>query len=99
MIALRRSAEYQELFIYGEFNPVYETEPGIIGYERRLNDQKVLIINNAKSTEAVLPMSGMVKKILLSNYENTILQNNSIKLQRFQLLILEPISSNLDKNN
>ncbi|MBD5515084.1 MAG: alpha-glucosidase [Lachnospiraceae bacterium] len=91
MISLRKSDEFQELFIYGEFTPIYETEPGIIGYERRLNDKRVLIINNAKSTEAILQVSGTIKKILLSNYKNTVLQNGIIKLHRYQLLILERV--------
>lgn len=91
MISLRKSDEFQELFIYGAFAPIYETEPGIIGYERSLNDKKVLVINNAKPTETILPVTGIMKKILLSNYENTVLENDMIRLQRYQLLILERV--------
>ncbi|MDE5696914.1 MAG: alpha-glucosidase [Lachnospiraceae bacterium] len=89
MISLRKSDEFQELFLYGEFTPVYEAEPGVIGYERRLDDKSVLVINNAKPTETILPILGTIKKVLLSNYENPVLQNDNIKLQRYQLLILE----------
>lgn len=89
MIALRKSEEYQELFIYGDFTPIYESKPGVIGYERSLNGQKVLIINNAKSEETVLPALAAIRKVLLSNYENVTLQDDIIRLQRYQLLVLD----------
>lgn len=91
MISLRKSDEFQELFIYGAFAPIYEAEPGIIGYERSLNDKKVLVISNANPAEAILPVPGIMKKILLSNYENTVLENDMIRLQRYQLLIVERV--------
>ena len=89
MIALRKSEEYQELFIYGDFTPIYESKPGVIGYERSLNGQRVMIINNAKSEETVLPALGAIRKVLLSNYENVTLQDDIIRLQRYQLLVLD----------
>lgn len=93
MIALRKSEEYQELFIYGDFIPKYETESGIIGYQRNLGNKSVLIINNAKSEETALPITGKIKKVLLSNYNNDILSNESIHLQRYQFVVLELDSS------
>lgn len=89
MIALRKSENFQELFIYGDITPLYETESGIIGYERRLHAKRVVIINNAKSTDAVLPLSGKVKQVLLSNYENVMIKDRIVRMKRFQLLVLE----------
>lgn len=93
MIALRKSEEYQELFIYGDFIPKYETESGIIGYQRNLGNKSVLIINNAKSEETALPITEKIKKVLISNYNNDILSNESIHLQRYQFVVLELDSS------
>lgn len=89
MIALRKCEEFQDLFIYGDITPIYETESGIIGYKREFNQKKVIIINNATPRTVVLPLLGTVKKVLLSNYKDIILTDSTIQMQRFQLLALE----------
>lgn len=89
MVALRKSETYQDLFIYGDIVPMYETESGIIGYERRLNNKSVLIVINAKPNETVLLLSRKIKGVLLSNYKKIRLQDDVLRLQRFQILVLD----------
>lgn len=89
MIALRKSGDFQELFIYGSFTPVYEEEPGVIAYRRSYDGRSVLIINNAKPQETALALPGTVTNTLLSNYDKVILNDGMIQLKRYQTVVLE----------
>lgn len=89
MIALRKSEAFQELFIYGSITPMYASESGIIGYERSLGSRSVVIVINTRSEAAVLSLPGKIKRVLLSNYSNVTLPDDALRLERFQVLVLE----------
>lgn len=89
MIALRKSEDFQELFIYGSFEPIYEEESGVIAYTRSYNDRSVIIINNAKPAETTLTLPGPVKDMLLSNYSTVDINESTIRLKRYQMVVME----------
>lgn len=89
MIALRKSGDFQELFIYGSFDPLYEDEPGVIAYRRSYDGRSVAVINNAKPDEAALTLPGTVKSTLLSNYDTIVINSGIIHLKRYQTVVLE----------
>lgn len=89
MIALRKSGDFQELFIYGSFTPIYEEEPGIIAYKRSYDGRSVLIVNNAKPEETTLVLPDTVKNMLLSNYDTVILNDGMLRLKRYQTAVME----------
>lgn len=89
MIALRKSEEYQNLFIYGEFIPVFEKIDGVIAYERKDIGKHVLVINNAKPDRERLQFDYLVKKILLSNYGKVIIENGYLELEAYETAIFE----------
>lgn len=68
MVAVRRRADLEETFIYGEFLPRYEKEDGILAYERKDEKNRVLVLTSARSETAELPFEGKVGEILLDNY-------------------------------
>lgn len=89
MIALRKSDEYSELFIYGSLTPVYEKTDGVIAYEREYQGRCVLIICNLKAALQELPFGWKVKKILLSNHKDVNIKKEKIYLRGYEVVIVE----------
>lgn len=86
MIALRKRADLNELFIYGETVPCRLELDGVIAYERRLSDKSVWVFCNT-NPEAVFVSDGPeIHEILLSNYQDTDSKDN-LQLKPFQILI------------
>ena len=69
MVAVRRRADLEETFIYGEFLPRYEKEDGILAYERRDEKNRLLILTSARKERVKLPFEERVGEILLDNYD------------------------------
>lgn len=67
LIALRKSDDYLDTFTYGDFVPAYETEPGILAYLRKGENQTILVAGNYGETARTLPLAGPVQKVLLTN--------------------------------
>ena len=89
MIALRKSDEYSELFIYGSLTPVYEKTDGVIAYEREYQGRCVLVICNLKAAPQELPFGWNVKKILLSNHKDVNIKKEKIYLRGYEVVIVE----------
>ena len=89
MIALRKSDEYSELFIYGSLIPVYEKTDGVIAYEREYQGRCVLVICNLKAAPQELPFGWNVKKILLSNHKDVNIKKEKIYLRGYEVVIVE----------
>lgn len=89
MIALRKSDEYSELFIYGSLTPVYEKTDGVIAYEREYQGRCVLVICNLKAAPQELPFGWNVKKILLSNHKDVNIEKEKICLRGYETVIAD----------
>ena len=90
LIALRKSPEFKETFVYGRVVPVYEDTDTIFGFMRigEENGQKILVIANYGKEAAELMLPGEVKEILLSNTGRKALQGEKIMLESLETAVL-----------
>ena len=60
------------VMVYGDYQPLFADHPQLFAYERRLDDQRVVVINNfgGESLELDLPaeLQGLKGECLISNY-------------------------------
>lgn len=71
LIRIRKSEEYKETLVYGQFKAQYEEYENIMAY-RRVGDRNILVVGNYKMTEDSLPLAQTVKKVIIDNYANGI---------------------------
>lgn len=89
LLALRKSEEWEEVFTYGEFIPLFETEENIFAYERKLNDKSAFILANFGNTEKSLTVSNTANlSILLNNKKKAQMGDESILLKPSQVIVL-----------
>ena len=88
LIALRKSDGYREIFAYGDFTPLFETEENILAYRRNLEGKDVIVVANFGQMKCCL-RNDMFRnrRVLLSN-ENVILKDYTLKLQTAQGVVL-----------
>lgn len=88
LTALRKSNEYKETVVYGEFLPFLEEEKNLIGFFRKGEKVLLVLANFQKSTRRIqVPCS--VKKIILNNQERLQCEGSRIKLSAYQFVVLE----------
>ena len=88
LIALRKSAQYREVFTYGDFQPVFETEEKILAYRRSLNGREVTVIANFGPDSRTLHAGELAGCwVLLSNGAVT-LDGDTITLSPSQAAVL-----------
>ena len=88
LTALRKSEEYKETVVYGEFVPYLEQEKNLIGYFRE-GEKKLLVLANFQKAPREVELPGSVKKVLLNNLEDLALNDNRIHLDSWQFVTLE----------
>ena len=88
LTALRKSEEYKETVVYGEFVPYLEQEKNLIGYFRE-GEKKLLVLANFQKAPREVGLPGSVKKVLLNNLEDLALNDNRIHLDSWQFVTLE----------
>lgn len=86
LIALRKQ---YDVIAYGDFTPLDETHPSVLAYTRRFHGEQLVVINNFYRTEVdwscPVDLDGFT--CLLSNYENTSVQNQ-LHLRPYESLVL-----------
>ena len=88
LTALRKSEEYKETVVYGEFVPYLEQEKNLIGYFRE-GEKKLLVLANFQKAPREVELPGSVKKVLLNNLKDLTLNENRIHLDSWQFVTLE----------
>ena len=89
LIALRKSPEWAEVFTYGRFVPVLESEEKIFAYERRGESGSALVVANfGLSDREVLLPSGAGERVLLSNLPEVKLAGGRLELLPGQAVVL-----------
>lgn len=83
MIHLRNHSQFKETLIYGEFVPLV-TDNNVIGY-KRVGEEEIEIYVNLSSLYSKVESSG---KIVLSNYEQTVCDKDSLELAPYQAVII-----------
>ena len=88
LLALRKSEEYCEIFTYGAFEPLFETEEKILAYRRSLNGRDVIVAANFGRERKCLSNQMLSdKRVLLSN-ESVTLENATLELLPSQVVVL-----------
>lgn len=88
LLSLRKSEEWKEVFTYGKFIPLFETEDNIFAYERKLHDKSVMVLANFGREEKTLQFDNMANRsVLLNNKETVQVNDNQITLQPCQVIV------------
>jgi glycosidase len=88
LLALRKSEEYKEVFVYGKYDSVFEDKKNVYIYTRRIPNKKVCVVTNMRDQveHVVLPFE--IKKVLLANYEKEY-TTNKLTLSPFETVVFE----------
>ncbi len=89
LIALRKSEDWKETFVYGDFRPAYEEEEKLFGFYRTGRDKKALILANFGEEKLELNLKEQVEKVLLANQGSPLLVENSLTLRPCEAVVLQ----------
>ena len=85
---MRKNEKYCEIFTYGAFEPLFETEEKILAYRRSLNGRDVIVAANFGMERKCLSNQLLSdKRVLLSNARVT-LENDTLQLLPSQVVVL-----------
>ena len=88
LIALRKDPEYKETVVYGALEPFMEDRHNLMAYYRK-GDKTLLVVGNYQWDEQEITLPSECKKVLINNYPDMVLDGNSVKLHRYQVLVVE----------
>ncbi|MDO6763291.1 alpha-glucosidase [Agarivorans sp. 1_MG-2023] len=85
LIALRKSAEYSDTLIYGDFALLLAEHPQVFAYVRQHQQQRLLVMANVSEQEQQVGLNLSVEKVVLNN-----LQQNDELVSDLEALRLAP---------
>ena len=88
MVALRKE---NLLLVYGEYEIIQEEHPTIYAYSRTLDDEQMKILLNFSELTSKINLSNLVqiKEVLINNYNELLIDKNTITLQPYQAVVLK----------
>ena len=88
MVALRKE---NLLLVYGEYEIIKEEHPTIYAYSRTLDDEQMKILLNFSELTSKINLSNLVqiKEVLINNYNELLIDKNTITLQPYQAVVLK----------
>ena len=88
MVALRKD---NLLLVYGEYEIIKEEHPTIYAYSRTLDDEQMkILLNFSESTSKINLLDlGLYKEVLINNYNELLIDKNTITLQPYQAVVLK----------
>ena len=88
MVALRKD---NLLLVYGEYEIIQEEHPTIYAYSRTLDDEQMKILLNFSELTSKINLSNLVqiKEVLINNYNDLLIDKNTITLQPYQAVVLK----------
>ena len=89
LIKLRKSEEYGDVIVYGKHQLVLEENENVYAYYRYFDDCRLLIISNFSIEKQCVQMQDNVICTILSNYNNTELENNNLMLKAYESIVFE----------
>lgn len=89
LIALRKNPEYKETIVYGDFEALFEDRNNLMAFYRKSNEKSLLIVANYQNLEQSITLPNEYKKIVLNNYSEVVSDGRTIRMQGYQVLILE----------
>ncbi len=88
LIALRKNPRYADTIVYGRLEPVWEDVHNLMAFYRRGEGQTLLVAANFQNEPRDITLDAPCRELILSNYENTEIHGNTIRLQGYQAAIL-----------
>lgn len=88
LIALRKDPVYKETIVYGALEPVWEERHNLMAYYRK-GERTLLVVGNYQREPQEIELRTAYKKVLLNNYKDIAEDQGTIKLQGYQVLLLE----------
>lgn len=88
MIALRKSKDYENTFVYGSFEPYKDEQKNLLAYIRKL-DRTILVIANYQAEPQDISLPKAAKKFLLSNTNRELTLETTLQLSGYEFLIIE----------
>lgn len=88
LIALRKDPAYKQTIVYGTLEPAWEEMHNLMAYYRK-DDKTLLVIGNYQRKEQSITLPSPYSQVLLNNYKEVMEENGIIRLQSYQVLILE----------
>ena len=88
LIKLRKSEEYANTFVYGEFKAHLVDELDLFIYSRESKENKVLVVTNMRANNVKVTLPFEPKKTLLSNY-NEQYSSKEITLKPYEAFVVE----------
>ena len=88
LLALRKSSEYKEVFVYGKYESVLEDLKDVYIYTRHTDDKKVCVVTNMRENRKSVVLPFEIKKVLLANY-NKEYSSNTLELEPFETIVFE----------
>ncbi len=89
IINLRKSEEFKDSIVYGEFVPTLEEYDNLFAFYRQGESKKLMILANYQKEEQSIDLDKQHVKVLINNCEEIKKDKNKIILQGYQVLILE----------
>ena len=88
MVALRKK---NLLLVYGNYEIIQDDHPTIYAYSRTLEDQQMIILLNFSELESSisLPNFDHNKEVLINNYNELSIDENTITLKPYQAVVLK----------
>ena len=89
LIALRKDPAYKETVVYGALEPLWEEQHNLMAYSRKA-DKTLYVIGNYQKEEQTVTLLSKPLKVLLNNYPELFIdEQGTIRLQGYQVLVLE----------
>ena len=88
MVALRKD---NLLLVYGKYEILQEEHPTIYAYSRTLDDEQMKILLNFSELTSKINLLdlGLYKEVLINNYNELLIDKNTITLQPYQAVVLK----------
>ena len=91
LISLRKSQEWGEVLMEGDYTPWLEEDEDIFLYIRSLHGKKLLVLCNFHDKERKIALPVKIKTVLLKNYAEIQLQGDEISLRPYEALMAEVV--------
>ena len=88
LIALRKNPAYKQTIVYGKLEPVWEAVHNLKAYYRK-DDKTLLVVGNYQREEQSITLPSPYNQVLLNNFKEVMEEDGVIRLQGYQVLILE----------
>ena len=88
VISLRKSKEYANTFVYGEFKEHLVDKKNVFIYSRESINNKVVVVTNMRGNNETVILPFEIKKTLLSNYDKDY-TSSTLMLEPYEALVIE----------